>query len=330
MPRHCRLSIAIPTFNGGGTIPRVLAAVVPQLGEDTELLISDNASADNTTEVIREYQTAFPAIRYFRNEENLGFDGNVDLCVRRSRGDFVWLLADDDIVANGAVQVVLDIIRRYSHVCEIYVDSLKPHAVLSDDLLCASGDQFFAATKFRCGGLSSNVVNRAIWEQTDLSAYMGSGWVHMAYLIKNANRFPAYIYKDSLKWELCEGPVKRADVNYYFRAMLNLVKMYGEMPDYGYSPKTKNDAVLGIKRSYPKYIPMHYKTRGLRVDLKLLKDCIGLYGAYPSFWLVDLPLLLLPGIIFRAIRRVYEIPSVTMAYRDCKRWGRRVFPSSAQ
>lgn len=69
------LSIAIPTYNGAKYIREALDSIITQLDdvdEEVEIVISDNASTDQTPEIISEYQKKYPFIKYFRNDENLG------------------------------------------------------------------------------------------------------------------------------------------------------------------------------------------------------------------------------------------------------------------
>jgi hypothetical protein len=60
---------------------------------------------------------------------------------------------------------------------------------------------------------------------------------------------------------------------------------------------------MTIKGGYLKNIPIA-KAKGLRVDWALIRECLDLYRSFPSFWLIDLPLLLLPGFLFRGARAV--------------------------
>jgi hypothetical protein len=78
------------------------------------------------------------------------------------------------------------------------------------------------------------------------------------------------------------------------------------MPGLGYGPATVKSAYLTIKGGYPKNIPLA-KAKGLRVDGSLLWECIELYRHFPTFWLVDLPLLLLPGWLFRGLRALFHV-----------------------
>ncbi len=71
------LSICIPTYNRAPYLKELLDSIVCQFDDQeiynqVEVIISDNASEDNTTEVVAEYQKKYENIRYFRNKENVG------------------------------------------------------------------------------------------------------------------------------------------------------------------------------------------------------------------------------------------------------------------
>ena len=104
---NVKLSIANPTHNGAKYIREALDSIICQLNdidEEIEIVISDNASTDQTPEIIKEYQRKHAFIKYFRNEENLGADRNFDLAVRRSTGEYVWLFSDDDKIVLNAIE----------------------------------------------------------------------------------------------------------------------------------------------------------------------------------------------------------------------------------
>ena len=71
-------------------------------------IISDNASPDETGAVVeRIRQKTRTTINYFRNDRNVGFDGNILLAVGRARGRYVWLMGDDDLLAEGALEHIV-------------------------------------------------------------------------------------------------------------------------------------------------------------------------------------------------------------------------------
>lgn len=104
-----KLTIAIPTYNRSEKLRRTLMLVIQySQNRNIEILVSDNASTDHTKEVVEAIQKEHTKIQYFRNEENLGFDGNFLNCFERATGEYVWLLSDDDYLLPGAIDSVLE------------------------------------------------------------------------------------------------------------------------------------------------------------------------------------------------------------------------------
>lgn len=309
MPDELLLTIAVPTYNGARTIARALATIVPQLEPGVELLVCDNASTDDTGDVVRTFTAEHPAIRYQRNEKNVGFDGNVDLCLRRARGRFVWIMSDDDIFCReDAVRQVLQVIRQHPEVVAIFADSRHPIRLdPADSGLCSTGAEFFRRIRFKCGLISSNIFRRDAWENAGVERHVGGGWIHMGFLVQALANAPSYVICEELVAQLVledqEGVTRWGGSGTFLMTGLNLVRIYREMPRLGYDRATVRAAYRTIKDGYPKNIPLA-KAKGLRVGWPLLRDCAELYWWFPSFWLLDLPLLLLPGGIFRVARRI--------------------------
>jgi len=105
------LSICVPTFNRAATLRVMLEAVLPQVAAlhgEVELCVSDNASPDETPDVVRAAQAVWP-LRYSRNEANLGPIRNFHRVTNETAtGEYAWILGDDDLVRPGAVQRVRD------------------------------------------------------------------------------------------------------------------------------------------------------------------------------------------------------------------------------
>jgi abequosyltransferase len=103
------LTIAVPTFNRSRYLSTFLAALAPQLsfGSRVELLISDNASPDDTPELVRSYASPGFPLRYIRNEANAGADRNILQCFEQAAGQYVWICGDDDVIEPGSLARVL-------------------------------------------------------------------------------------------------------------------------------------------------------------------------------------------------------------------------------
>ena len=90
-------SILIPTFNRAAHLRRCLESLMLQDLRETEIIVSDNASTDNTPEVIAQYGSMVS--RYIRREENIGALANILATSREATGRYVVLHQDDDFLA---------------------------------------------------------------------------------------------------------------------------------------------------------------------------------------------------------------------------------------
>ena len=103
------LTIAIPTYNRAPYLKELLLVLFDQLLDEprVELMISDNATSDETPAVVDEFVKQGLQLRYIRNQTNIGPDANFLQCFEKARGKYVWILGDDDLVLPGAIALVL-------------------------------------------------------------------------------------------------------------------------------------------------------------------------------------------------------------------------------
>ena len=91
-----RVSIGLPVFNGAKYLPGALESLLHQEYKDFELIISDNASTDQTRGICEEFARQDSRIRYTRNDCNLGLAPNHNRVFTLSRGEFFKWAAHDD------------------------------------------------------------------------------------------------------------------------------------------------------------------------------------------------------------------------------------------
>ena len=110
------VSICIPTRNRGRWLRESLASVLGQDYQPLELLISDNASDDETEQVGIETARGDSRVRYVRHPENLGLYGNHNYCLEASRGDFICIFHDHDERDTGIVSTYVEFLREHPEV----------------------------------------------------------------------------------------------------------------------------------------------------------------------------------------------------------------------
>jgi len=103
-----KLSICIATFNRAQFLAAALESIISQATRDCEVVVSDNASTDETENVVAEYARRFERLRYIKQDVNRGLDCNFDCAVEFACGEYCWLFSDDDLMKPGAVANVLE------------------------------------------------------------------------------------------------------------------------------------------------------------------------------------------------------------------------------
>jgi abequosyltransferase len=112
------LTIAIPTYNRASFLDLCLARIAEELNtlsadqrQQVKVYVSNNASTDNTTEVILRHRfMAAGGFDVVNNPENIGAERNVAECYTAATTPYVWVLGDDDLVLPKKLHLVLDVL----------------------------------------------------------------------------------------------------------------------------------------------------------------------------------------------------------------------------
>jgi glycosyltransferase involved in cell wall biosynthesis len=123
-PSRPLLSCAITTYNRAHwlkhSLPRVIEAT-RSFRDRVEVVVCDNASTDATPDVVARF-VGTPGFSSHRNPANLGMLGNLGATARASNGAYVWLMGDDDLVIDGAIEAVLNGLEQHPDVEMAYMN----------------------------------------------------------------------------------------------------------------------------------------------------------------------------------------------------------------
>lgn len=114
------LTIAIPTYNRAALLDRQLgwvARAVVGHERQCEILVSDNASPDETPRVIERWRKALieggASVRVNRHAKNVGAIRNIAFCIASARARHVWTVGDDDVIEDSALGYVLTQVQQH-------------------------------------------------------------------------------------------------------------------------------------------------------------------------------------------------------------------------
>ncbi len=224
------LSICVPSHKKAAWLEaslRITLEQVKALGPLVEVVVSDDASPDNSLEVLARLKAEYPDyIRYYPQEKNLKNNKNYLFTLDQSHGDFVWLLGNDDFLRPGAVQKVVETLQANPEIDFVYMSYsfFRPPATpaempkiedlpIDDETMapCFYGKHNFTEKPLKWLGeipaydalcftpMYAGIVRHKLWR--DAFAFnAASGFFHKldssfgyaAYLAKNALHKPGY------------------------------------------------------------------------------------------------------------------------------------------
>jgi glycosyltransferase involved in cell wall biosynthesis len=104
------VTVGIPTFNRAGLLKEAIESVLAQTFSNFCLIVSDNASDDDTPDLVRSYSDR--RIDYVRSERNIGAIGNINRLIALAETEFLVILTDDDVLYPGHLEATLELLNR--------------------------------------------------------------------------------------------------------------------------------------------------------------------------------------------------------------------------
>ena len=97
------IGVIIPNFNHGSLLVQTIDSIQSQEVPPDEVVVIDDASTDNSVEIIREISKSIPTLRLIRNERNRGVSYCMNLGTKESESDLIIYRAADDIFIKNAI-----------------------------------------------------------------------------------------------------------------------------------------------------------------------------------------------------------------------------------
>lgn len=108
-----QVSIIIPTFRRPALLKRALKSALEQTYSNCKVQIYDNASGDETAEVVAEFAKNDPRVSYHCHAENIGMLGNYQYAFSKIDTPYFSFLSDDDILFPWYLETVLEGFKQY-------------------------------------------------------------------------------------------------------------------------------------------------------------------------------------------------------------------------
>jgi abequosyltransferase len=123
------LAICIPTYNRADELDRQLgwlAREIQGVEQDCEVIVSDNASIDQTQAIIEKWRPAFAKtqLKVNLNSTNIGWIRNFNCCFQASECPHTWIIGDDDVIYDGTLHFVIRQLKEKPELALLYLNFL--------------------------------------------------------------------------------------------------------------------------------------------------------------------------------------------------------------
>lgn len=312
------LTICIPSYNRAALLGELLERIATELSGDAanhvEVVVSDNASPDDTGAVAASFSSRIPRLVYVRQAENIGPDRNFLASVDAASGRYCWLMGDDDMPEPGAVNRILDVLGKHHDIVGMTVDrfgrSFDLKTRRSEDALAAfpattmlhGPDAVFTRLTEYIGFLSGQIVDRQTWCDVVRDRPVGdflNSYVHMYVFAEMLKRNPKWLV---LKERLVTW---RADNDSFmgsgrYRRMEIDVVGYEQIARACFGPNSATYAAIRDTIA-TQNMRMHITAARMEgawdqeTQARTRQLAMKYYARSPRFWLVTAPFLFMPA-----------------------------------
>jgi len=110
------ISFVIPSYNKDKQLPRLLDSIVSnhKFNDSIEIIVCDDCSTDNTTEVVKNYLEKYNNVKYILAKENSGVHYVRNLGMQNANGEYIAFIDGDDYLNSEGLEIVIDCIQNNS------------------------------------------------------------------------------------------------------------------------------------------------------------------------------------------------------------------------
>lgn len=317
------LSVCIPTFNRRAFLAECMESVFAAADRCergvVEVVVSDNASTDGTSEVLKAAQQRRD-IRIIRQPLNIGPHANFRSVAEIARGEYVWIFGDDDLMEADAVKIVVERIRSGADavICNTALYSsdmqlvVKPRFIpIEADVEIVDADQAMALAGGHMGYISGVVLKRESFLQVSPEAYLsfsndGTCFMFAALSVLLSCRriqvvaAPVVRNRGRALHDEHQGAEEARSWNRVFAH--GFPRTLRAMAAFGYGTSAIRRAQNSIILDYLLPRLLQLKERGNGTAL-LIRDALPYLGLRLTFWILLLPLAMLPAFVLLRLRR---------------------------
>lgn len=190
-------SVCLALYNGEKYIADQLKSILSQLGDEDEVIVSDDGSADRSLDIVGSFGD--PRIRVVRNRGERGVNSNFNNALRNARGEYVFLSDQDNVWLPGKVEACLEALAGCDlvvHDARITDSRLQPLPVTLFEVLHKK--EGFLNNLFRnrfsgcCMAIRREMLRKALPVPAD-NAFFYDSWLGMVSALRGKTAFIPFV-----------------------------------------------------------------------------------------------------------------------------------------
>ena len=214
-----KVSIIVPIYNASEYLSRSIESILNQSYENIEIILIDDASIDNSKEIIKSYALKDSRIKPIYSEVNQGVSKTRNMGLKILSGDYVMFIDSDDYIIKDAVKIMVEKAIKYNsdlldtyHLIIYHDKTFLEHKPLKKDLILGNKDNLEMLTK------ASYVTGKLI----DTKLIKG------LLFNENLRRYEDLVFEHELKLRANNYCLIKDVVYYYYQVDGSLINSLGE------------------------------------------------------------------------------------------------------
>ncbi len=122
-----KVSIVLPTYNGAKYLQQSIDSCLNQTHKNTELIVVDDGSMDETPKIIRSYEDQ--RIKHIRHDKNRGLSHALNTGFAMATGEYLTWTSDDNYYAEDAIESMVSFLKMDETIDFVYAN----YYIINDD-----------------------------------------------------------------------------------------------------------------------------------------------------------------------------------------------------
>jgi glycosyltransferase involved in cell wall biosynthesis len=344
------LTIGIPTYNEENYISHTVEVILKSIlttAQQIELIIVDNGSKDGTPVVLQKLlaRSDIPqnlSLRLKLNPKNLGINSSLNFLMSEARGEYLWILGAHDLIQPESLKILEqelsskpDLLIVNALIRDESIDSIVNTSLYGkmESRIYTDVTEFFQELGGPSQAISCNIFNINKVRKNLHNALISEQWGFVERLcdliVLECNALTIIFIETPLVemlikvegWQTTgvdnSGPLPKREYGPFF-VMLQMAEL-ANIKFKAFPEIRKSFNIFRDPLAIPRTIVLG-KSKGLPVNIEIIKRCILAYKSSTLFWIIGLPILLTPshfklGLflvklrpVVHTMRKIFRIP----------------------